>query len=49
LVNGITFTGAATGQRYDIRENSVCNVAGGGATYLPGDVAGATATGGQYV
>jgi hypothetical protein len=44
-----TYSGAATGTRYSVSMNSVINTAGGGATYLPGNVAGATATGGQYV
>jgi hypothetical protein len=44
-----TFSGAATGSRYDANLNGVINTFGGGATYLPGDSAGSTATGGQYV
>lgn len=48
LLNGCTFSGSATGKRYSIIGNGVCN-AGGVTTYLPGDVAGTTATGGQYV
>lgn len=48
-VNNNTFVGTATGKRYDVTLNSVVSVNGGGATYLPGDVAGTTATGGQYV
>jgi hypothetical protein len=28
--------------------NGVIDTVGGGATYLPGNVAGSTATGGQY-
>lgn len=44
----VTYSGAATGKRYDVTENGVIDVDGGGATYLPGDVAGASATGGQY-
>lgn len=43
-----TYSGAATGVRYRTIENSVISV-GGSATYFPGDVAGITATGGQYV
>lgn len=43
-----TFSGAATGTRYSASTNSVIGVNGGGATYLPGNVGGATATGGQY-
>jgi len=49
LVSINTFSGAATGKRYDVVNNGVINTGGGGATYLPGDTAGTTATGGQYV
>jgi len=38
-----------TGKRYDIQAGSVCNTYGGGASFLPGSVAGTTATGGQYL
>lgn len=48
LVNQNTFVGSATGKRYTVDMNSVCNVNGGGASYLPGSIAGTTATGGQY-
>ena len=44
----ITFSGSATGQRYNASQNSVINTYGGGASYFPGNAAGATATGGQY-
>lgn len=44
-----TFTGAATGQRYLVQTNSVIDTGGGGANYFPGNVAGAAATGGQYL
>jgi len=47
-INGATFTGAATGTRYSIATNGVIDTNGGGASYLPGGSAGATATGGQY-
>ncbi|WP_378943798.1 DUF2793 domain-containing protein [Mesorhizobium sp. ANAO-SY3R2] len=49
MVNQNTFVGSATGKRYSAITNSVINVNGAGAAYLPGDVAGTTATGGQYV
>lgn len=42
-------TGAATGKRYSASLNGIINTYGGGANYLPGDVAGTTASGGQYV
>lgn len=47
LVNGCTFSGAATGSRYSVTLNGIL-LAFGGATYLPGNAAGTTATGGQY-
>lgn len=49
LADGMSFAGTATGRRYDINQNSVCNTQGGGATYFPGDVAGITGSGGQYL
>lgn len=45
---GCTFSGSATGKRYDIYMNGVVYVNGAGTTYFPGSVAGTTATGGQY-
>lgn len=45
LVNANTYSGSATGKRYNVAQNSVVF---SGAT-LPGDVAGTTATGGQYI
>ena len=44
----MTFSGSATGKRYTVNNNSVCFVNGAATTYFPGDVAGTTATGGQY-
>ena len=44
----ITITGSATGTRYFVGTNAVINTFGQGATYFPGNVAGSTATGGQY-
>lgn len=44
-----TYSGSATGKRYDVALNAICNTGGGGATYLPGNSAGTTATGGQYI
>lgn len=46
--SGITFSGGATGKRYNATLNGVIWTNGGGANYFPGDVAGSTATGGQY-
>lgn len=45
---GGSFSGTATGKRYEITLNSVVNSSGGGTSYYPGSVAGTTATGGQY-
>lgn len=47
--NNVTFSGSATGKRYNVASNGVVSTYGGGATYLPGDVAGTTATGGQFI
>lgn len=47
-LNGNTYSGSGTGNRYYIQTNGVIQTYGGGGTYLPGNVAGATATGGQY-
>lgn len=44
-----TWTGAATGQRYSVTSNSILDTGGQATTWLPGDVAGTTATGGQYI
>lgn len=37
-----------TGKRYDVTLNAIINTSGSGSTYLPGNAAGTTATGGQY-
>jgi hypothetical protein len=44
-----TFAGSATGTRYSLYTNATADTNGAGATYLPGDAAGSTATGGQYI
>lgn len=51
ISSGITsFSGSASvGQRYNGSGNSVIQTAGGGASFLPGTTAGATASGGQYL
>ena len=41
--------GNATGTRYNVILNGIINTRGGGANYIPGSIAGVTATGGQYV
>jgi len=43
-----TWSGSATGKRYDANKNSVLNTNGQATTWLPGNSAGSTATGGQY-
>jgi hypothetical protein len=42
-----TFAGSATGKRYAVTTNGIV-LTYGGATYLPGNVSGTIATGGQY-
>ena len=46
-IAGITYSGSATGKRYDSALNALINTQGGGASKFPGDVAG-TATTGLY-
>lgn len=47
--SGGTFGGTgATGQRYNVSSNGIIQTFGGGATYFPGSIAGAAATGGIY-
>jgi hypothetical protein len=49
LSNTFTLGGhTVTGNRYNVQQNGVMFVNGGGANYFPGSVAGTTATGGQY-
>lgn len=48
--SGATITGGTiTGKRYYATMNSVINTNGGGANFFPGDVAGSTASGAQYI
>jgi hypothetical protein len=44
-----SITGSATGTRYVVSLNSVLDTDGAGSTYLPGNGAGSTATGGLYL
>lgn len=46
--SGVTFSGSAAGARYGLTTNSIIDTGSAGATYLPGNAAGSTATGGQY-
>lgn len=48
LVQAVTFTGSATGKKYEATLNGVIQTYGSGASYFPGSVAGTVATGGQY-
>lgn len=46
---GMTYSGGTiTGTRYEASLNALINTFGGGANVFPGNVAGTTATGGQY-
>jgi len=45
---GVTYSGSATGARYVASGNGVIYT-GGGASYFPGNAAGSTSTGGQYI
>jgi hypothetical protein len=45
---GMTFSGSATGKRYDIRGCSVIFTNAAATTYLPGDQTGITSSGAQY-
>jgi len=44
-----TFSGAATGARYSVGGNAVIQTGGGGASFFPGNAAGTTSSGGQYL
>ena len=46
--SAVTFSGSATGKKYDVLLNSVVNTGGSGTNYLPGDSAGTTSSGGLY-
>lgn len=48
-ISGCTFSGSATGTRYDVGLNGIIYTGGGGANYLPGDAAGSAWSGGQYL
>jgi hypothetical protein len=50
FIDSNSFAGAsATGSRYSITANGVVFTAGAATTYLPGNAAGSTSSGGQYV
>lgn len=48
LLENQTYSGSATGVRYNTTLNAVINTGGGGASYFPGNSSGTTASGGQY-
>lgn len=48
-LNSNSYSGSATGKRYNVEENSVIYTGGAGASYFPGSVTGTAASGGQYV
>lgn len=48
VVPNMTFVGSATGSRYMVRGNAVIQTQGAGLTYLPGNAAGTTGSGGEY-
>jgi hypothetical protein len=47
-VHSSTYSGSATGTRYECTLNGIINANGAGANYLPGNAAGSVSTGGQY-
>lgn len=46
---GASFVGSFIGQRYLAQLNGTINTYGGGPNYIPGTIAGVTASGGQYI
>ncbi len=49
ICSGMSFSGTVTGKRYDVTGNGVVDTGAGGANYIPGNSAGTTGTGGQYL
>lgn len=47
-ISAFTFSGSATGKRYNSIENGCISTGGGGANYLPGNSAGTTTADGEY-
>lgn len=47
-LTSVTFSGSATGKRFNVIDNAVINTNGAGPSALPGDSAGTEATGGRY-
>lgn len=48
LIQSQTYSGSATGVRYNVTLNGIINTGAGGANYFPGNSVGTTSTGGQY-
>lgn len=48
IVSQATFSGSATGKRYNSTSNALIETYGAGINYFPGNSAGTTATGGLY-
>ncbi len=46
---GNTYSGSATGLRYNINANGVIQTAGAGESYFPGNATGTKSSGGQYI
>jgi len=46
---GASYSGSATGTRYSAAANGVIQTGGGGANFFPGNAAGSTSSGGQYL
>lgn len=49
ILSSLTFVGSATGKRYLAHKNGTIDTFQTSETYLPGDVAGTTESGGKYV
>ena len=49
VTNQITFSGSGTGKKYEIVQNAIANTYSSATSYLPGNVSGTTASGGQYL
>jgi hypothetical protein len=49
MVSGVTFSGAATGVRYNAQTAGGINTGGGGASYIPGNSAGSVTSPGWYL
>lgn len=45
---GTTFSGAASGKRYNVELNAAIQTFGAGASFIPGNAAGTAVSGGQY-